>query len=235
MIPAVSGVRPPPLHPFARVRLERRRRARERDRTDLLLRPAGRRPGADPEDLLHPRPDCADLVRVLRLGRLEGPDASAHARPRRRPRELRGDPPGRHLRRADAGHRLDLGASLVGDLVDLELEPARHVPGPVSLLLGLLHAALLGRAGAGAGEHVRGLRALRGRADPGLLALDPVGQRLHPPDCLHPPRAADVRLDVLHLLRFVGGLLLLAATMYRVELAGKRLDARLRELRELLA
>ena len=31
------------------------------------------------------------------------------------------------------------------------------------------------------------------------------------------------------------GLLLLAATMYRVELAGKRLDARLRELRELLA
>jgi hypothetical protein len=31
------------------------------------------------------------------------------------------------------------------------------------------------------------------------------------------------------------GLLLLAATMCRVELAGKRLDARLRELRELLA
>jgi heme exporter protein C len=31
------------------------------------------------------------------------------------------------------------------------------------------------------------------------------------------------------------GLLLLAATMYRVELVGKRLDARLRELRELLA
>jgi hypothetical protein len=30
------------------------------------------------------------------------------------------------------------------------------------------------------------------------------------------------------------GLLLLAGTMYRVELAGKRLDARLRELRELL-
>ncbi len=30
------------------------------------------------------------------------------------------------------------------------------------------------------------------------------------------------------------GLLLLAATMYRVELVGKRLDARLRELRELL-
>jgi hypothetical protein len=33
----------------------------------------------------------------------------------------------------------------------------------------------------------------------------------------------------------LAGLLLLAATMYRVELAGKRLDARLRELRELIA
>jgi hypothetical protein len=32
----------------------------------------------------------------------------------------------------------------------------------------------------------------------------------------------------------LAGLLLLAGTMYRVELAGKRLDARLRELRELL-
>jgi hypothetical protein len=31
------------------------------------------------------------------------------------------------------------------------------------------------------------------------------------------------------------GLLALASTMYRVELVGKRLDARLRELRELLA
>ena len=30
-------------------------------------------------------------------------------------------------------------------------------------------------------------------------------------------------------------LLVLAGTMYRVELAGKRIDARLRELRELLA
>jgi hypothetical protein len=30
------------------------------------------------------------------------------------------------------------------------------------------------------------------------------------------------------------GLLALAGTMYRVELAGKRLDSRLRELRELL-
>ena len=34
----------------------------------------------------------------------------------------------------------------------LELEPARHVPDPVPLLLGLLHAALLGRARAGRGR-----------------------------------------------------------------------------------
>jgi hypothetical protein len=33
----------------------------------------------------------------------------------------------------------------------------------------------------------------------------------------------------------LGGMLALAATLYRVELAGKRADASLRELRELLA
>jgi hypothetical protein len=33
----------------------------------------------------------------------------------------------------------------------------------------------------------------------------------------------------------LAGMLLLAATLYRVELAGKRIDASLRELRELLA
>jgi hypothetical protein len=33
----------------------------------------------------------------------------------------------------------------------------------------------------------------------------------------------------------LGGMLALAATLYQVELAGKRVDASLRELRELLA
>src|SRR5690348_7551319 len=79
MIPAVSGARPPPLHPAARLRLECRRRARRRPRAGLLLRAAGRRPGPHPEDLLRPRADRADLVRVLRLGRVEGLDPPAHA------------------------------------------------------------------------------------------------------------------------------------------------------------
>jgi heme exporter protein C len=50
---------------------------------------------------------------------------------------------------------------------------------------------------------------------------------------LHGPRLHGVMLDTF----FVSwaALLALAATFYRVELAGKRLDARLRELRELLA
>ena len=42
----------------------------------------------------------------------------------------------------------------LGRLVDVELRPARALPRPVPLLRGLLHAPLLGRAGAGAGEHV---------------------------------------------------------------------------------
>src|SRR5262249_7567778 len=116
-----------------------------------------------------------------------------------------GDPPGSHLRRADAADRVDLGADLVGPLVDVELEPAGDVPDPVPLLLGLLHAPLLSRAGPGAGEHVGGLRALRGGADPDQLALDPDRERLHPPDGVHDTRAADVGLDVLRFLRFVGG------------------------------
>src|SRR4029078_6725860 len=135
MIPAVPGARPPPLPPAARARLERRRRARECPRADLLLRAAGRRPGPHAEDLLHPRADRADLVRVLRLGRLEGADTPANARGRGRPGELRRDPPGRDLRRPDARHRLDLGEGVVGDLGDVELETARHVTPLFPLLL----------------------------------------------------------------------------------------------------
>ena len=44
-------------------------------------------------------------------------------------------------------HRLDLGARVVGRLVVVEREPARALPRPLPLLLRVLHAALLGRAG----------------------------------------------------------------------------------------
>ena len=94
----------------------------------------------------------------------------------RRPRELRRDPPGRHLRLADAAHRLDLGADLLGGLVGLGRRRARPLPRPLPLLLRLLHAPLLGRARARAREHVRRLRALRRRADPDLVPRDPASR-----------------------------------------------------------
>ena len=65
-------------------------------------------------DLLRPRPDRADRVRVLRLGRVEGAAAALDARRALRPRELHRRPPGDDLRRAHARHRLDLGEDTRG-------------------------------------------------------------------------------------------------------------------------
>ena len=61
-----------------------------------------------------------------------------------------------------------------------------------------------------------------------------LAERLHPPDRVHARRAADDRDDVHHLRVCWLAMTPLAYTLYRVELAGKRLDARLRELREAL-
>ena len=147
-----------------------------------------------------------------------------------------GDPPGHDLRRADPRHRLDLGEGVLGRLVDVELEPARPVPRPLPLLLRLLHAALLDRAGAAARADLGRLRAVRRRADPGQLLRDPARERLHPPDGLHPRRAADDRRRCSPPSASAwAAITLLAYVMYRVELAGKRTDANLRELREALA
>src|SRR5207244_10674888 len=110
-----------------------------------LLVAVGPRPVLYATYLLLPRADRTDLVFVLRLGCVEGAPLPAHAGRARRPRELRGDPPGRHLRRADATHRIDLGEGVLGRLVVVEREPARPLPRPVSLLLRVLHAALLAR------------------------------------------------------------------------------------------
>ncbi|TML10249.1 MAG: CcmD family protein [Actinobacteria bacterium] len=64
---------------------------------------------------------------------------------------------------------------------------------------------MLGRAGAGAGEHVRCLRRLRGRADPDQFPRDPACEPADPSRRLHAPGAADGGLDVRHLLRLAGG------------------------------
>ena len=89
--------------------------------------------------------------------------------------------------------------------------------------------------GPAAGEHVGGLRALRRRADPDLVPRDPARGGLHPPGRLHARRPADERLDVRVFCVCLAGMVALAASLYLNELAGKRIDERLRELRESLA
>ena len=81
----------------------------------------------------------------------------------------------------------------------------------------------------------RRLRALRRRADPGLVPRDPALEELHPPGRVHLARAADDGLEFLTFCVSLAAMLSLFATLYQLELAGKRLDAHLRELRELLA
>src|SRR5437868_5429649 len=93
--------------------------ARHGARARLLLRADRRGPGPLAADLLRPRAARADVVRLLRLGGVEGAQIPADAERAGGPRELRRDPPGRDLRRDDAAHRLDLGAHLVGRLVDV--------------------------------------------------------------------------------------------------------------------
>jgi hypothetical protein len=75
-----------------------------------------------------------------------------------------------------------------------------------------------------AGAHLRRLRALRRRADPGQLLRDPARERLHPPDGVHARRAADDGLDVRAFCICWAAITLLAYVMYRDELAGKRTD-----------
>src|SRR5207244_4050212 len=60
------------------------------------------------------------------------------------------------------------------------------------------------RAGPAAREPLRGVRALRRRADSDLVPRDPAGVGLHPSDGVHERRPADVWLDVPHVLRLVG-------------------------------
>ncbi len=159
-------------------------------RLRLLRRAERREPGLLAADLLLPRLDRDDGVRVLHRRRLEGAAASVEARSARRPRELRLRPPGHHLRRDGAPHRLDLGEDLVGPLVGVERGRARPVPHPLPLLLRVLHAPLLARPGAAARESERGVRALRRRPDPGELRGDPACEGVPPPACLCAERTA---------------------------------------------
>jgi heme exporter protein C len=67
-----------------------------------------------------------------------------------------------------------------------------------------------------------------------FLAVRIAGTILHPTIFTH--EGADLPWEMLVAFCVcLGGMLALAATLYQVELAGKRVDASLRELRELLA
>jgi heme exporter protein C len=100
---------------------------------------------------------------------------------------------------------------------------------------GLLHAPLLDRPGP-ARANMSAVYALFGVVlIPVSFPRDPALAELHPPRRPSPRRAADDRLAVLTFCVALVAMLSLFATLYQLELAGKRLDARLRELRELLA
>src|SRR5439155_3987075 len=130
------------------------------DRAGLLLR-AGGRGWTEPEDLLLPCRYRSHRIRLLRVGRLEGPARALEAGRGSGPRELRCDSPGRDLRCADTRDRLDLGALPLGTLVGMARRPACAVSGAVPLLCRVLHAALLGSPRAASLESQRRLRTLR--------------------------------------------------------------------------
>jgi heme exporter protein C len=67
-----------------------------------------------------------------------------------------------------------------------------------------------------------------------FLAIRIAGTILHPTVFTHEGPQMSWQIFTIFLVSFAG-MLALAATLYRVELSGKRIDARLRELRELLA
>ena len=80
----------------------------------------------------------------------------------------------------------------------------------------------------------RRLRALRRRADPGQLPRDPARREPHPPGRVHARRAARMSGAACSSRSASAwpGCSRSRATLYGNELPGKRLDARLRELRE---
>ena len=67
-----------------------------------------------------------------------------------------------------------------------------------------------------------------------FLAIRIAGTILHPTVFTHEGPQMTWEIFTIFMISFAG-MLALAATLYRVELAGKRIDASLRELRELLA
>ena len=188
----------------------------------VLLCADRRRPGPLAEDLLLPRTAGADLVRLLRVGRLEGVA-----------------PLWKRQERADLESYVAIHQGVIfGSLTLLTGSIWARISWGVwwswsenqlvlFLVLFLFYCAYFmlrfsRRARARAREHVRGLRALRRRADPGLVPRDPALAEVHPPGRVHVARAADDRRAVPDVLRLPRRDARASSRRSTVELAGKR-------------
>src|SRR6266545_1391216 len=100
---------------------------------------------------------------------------------------------------------LNQGSLPVGPLVGMARGPARSLSRAVSLLRGVLHAALLGSSRTPAVESQRRLRPLRRRARAGEHPRDPPVRTLHPSRGFRQGRSQHGRVAVLHVLRLACG------------------------------
>ena len=103
----------------------------------LRVRPARRRPGADPEDLLPARAACDRRAVRLHGGRNHGGALPTHGRLRLGHAFLRRNPPVDRVRRGGARHGLDPGQGELGPLVGVGRADARVVPHRLPSLLHL--------------------------------------------------------------------------------------------------
>ena len=218
----------------SRSRLARRGADGPRARARAPRRPRGRGPGHLAADLLHPRADRAHGLLLLRARRAEGaPPPLARGRAVR-PRELRRDPSGHDLRRADADHRLDLGEGVVGRLVDWSSNQL-----VLFLVLFLFYCAyFMLRFSIEPGPRRERSSAVYALFGVVLIPVSFLAIRLAE-DFIHPTvftRDGPQMTGTMFATFCVSwaAVTLLAFVLYRVELVGKRLDVDLRELREAL-
>ena len=171
----------------------------------LLLRPARRRPGLHPEDLLPARAAGDRRAGRLHRRRRLRDRPPAHGRPQVGCLLLRLDPHVGDLRRRRADHRRDLGQGLLGPLVGLGRADAGQLPDRLPPVRDLLPLPLRDRGPRAAGplrlrlrDHRRRLRAaqLHGGAD---------GAEPRPPAHLRDRRRRPARRDDARLPRLPGG------------------------------
>ena len=134
-----------------------------------------------------------------------------------------------------ADHRLALGKDVVGRVVELGLGPARALPRALPLLLRLLHAPVLASGEAAPGRS-SAVYALFGVVliPVSFLAIRLANDLVHPTVFTREGPQMTATMFTAFCVMWAA-VTLLAYVLYRVELAGKRTDINLRELREALS